>query len=212
MSSHCPGSAISAGKSTLLLPQALQIILYQASPFWSNWSFNYKRGKNPKAPFIQIPKYCPSILPLFLYFPWSQDLIYAKDFMFDFDQVTYLLRREIHLPWLQLSEISCLVQAFWEASSVVRESQSSPEDASSPPGRGAQLCALVIINLRSVPCCLPSRKHLIHISSDLCWPCAQINSEPAEQGSCETRIPLPLLHSPACSVHLNSVLKIFIHF
>lgn len=74
-----------------------------------------------------------------------------------------------------------------EAPTVVRESQSSPEDASFSAGRGAQVSALVIINLRSVLCCLPSRTHLIQIRSDLCWPCAQMNWEPAEQGSSEMK-------------------------
>lgn len=85
---------------------------------------------------------------------------------------------------------SSLKSAVWsklsaEAPSVVREKQSSPEEASSSPGRGAQVCALVIINLGSVLCCLPSRTHLIQSRSDL-----QINSEPAEQGSCEMRVTL----------------------
>lgn len=118
--------------------------------------------------------------------------------MFDFDQVTYLLRREIHLPELQLSEISCLLQASCRAPRVVRESQSSPEDASSSPGRGAQVCASVIINLGSVLCCLPSRTHLIQIRSDLCWPCAQINPEPGRGNEGSS----PFLHS-FCSVHLH---------
>lgn len=98
----------------------------------------------------------------------------------------------------------CLVQAFCVCSRCCqRERQSPPEGASSSPGRVARVFASVIINLRSVLCCLPSRTHLIQIRSDLCWLYAQINSEPADQGSCEMRIILPLSHSFACSAHLH---------
>lgn len=85
---------------------------------------------------------------------------------------------------------------------LARRDRVPPEGASSSPGRVAQVSALVIINLRSVLCCLPSRTHLIQIRSDLCWLYAQINSEPEDQGSCEMRIILPFSHSFACSVHL----------
>lgn len=84
-----------------------------------------------------------------------------------------------------------------------RDRQSSPEGASSPPGEGARVSASVIINLRSVLCCLPSRTHLIQIRRDLCQLYAQINSEPADQGSCEMRIILPLFHSFVCSFYLH---------
>lgn len=76
-----------------------------------------------------------------------------------------------------------------------RERQSPPEGASSSPGGVAQVSALVIINLRSVLCCLPSRTHLIQIRSDLCCLYAQINSKPADQGSCKMRIIPPGSHS-----------------
>lgn len=56
--------------------------------------------KKPKSTLHPNPQTLPINLSTIPYFPWSQDLIYAKDFMFDFDQVTYLLRREIHLPEL----------------------------------------------------------------------------------------------------------------
>lgn len=52
-------------------------------------------------------------------------------------------------------------------------------------------------------CCLPSRTHLIQIKSDLCCLYAQINSKPADEGSCEMRIILPFSHSFAFSVHLH---------
>lgn len=89
--SHCTGFAIAAGKPTILVPHVLQSILFPSVSYFCVCISN-KIKLSIKKPQTNTLRPNPQILPinlgLILVFSQAQDLIYAKDYMFDFGQVT----------------------------------------------------------------------------------------------------------------------------
>jgi len=89
--SRCTGFVIAAGKRTVWVPHVLQSMISPLS-FLFPCVFLIKLIFQLKKPQTNTLHPNPQILPISLgltpLFSQAQDLIYAKDFMFDFGQVT----------------------------------------------------------------------------------------------------------------------------